>query len=119
MRRHLPRFAATALFVNAACMPSYAADHVLSGLSARDPGYLGGVACGFDDWGPTITLPRRSVWLGHFSGGRFTRMAYGHEREWKNEKLCFPSRSSCARWIGANRRAFHHPEGYWTCLPIR
>jgi hypothetical protein len=78
-----------------------------------------GVPCIFEDWGPVISLPWPSVWLGHFAGGHFVNTAYGPVLDWKDEKVCFPSKASCNRWIGANRRAFHHPEGYWTCLPIR
>jgi len=78
-----------------------------------------GVSCVFQDWGPAISLPWRSVWLGHFSGGRYERTAEASVLDWKDEKVCFPSKASCGRWISANRHAFHHPEGYWTCLPIR
>ncbi len=89
-----------------------------------EPGYVApppteGVPCVFEEGGPDIVLPWRSVWLGHFSGGRFAPAAYGTELNWKDEKVCFPSQGSCNRWISANRRAFHHPEGFWTCLPIR
>jgi len=78
-----------------------------------------GVPCVFEDWGPVIALPWPSVWLGHFSGGRFVPTAYGSALNWQDEKVCFPSKASCARWIGQQRHAYHNPEGFWTCLPIR
>jgi hypothetical protein len=78
-----------------------------------------GVPCIFEDWGPTIALPWPSIWLGHFAGGHFIKTAYGPFLEWKDEKVCFPSKAWCNRWIATNRRIFHRPEGDWTCLPIR
>jgi hypothetical protein len=78
-----------------------------------------GVPCAFEDGGPTIALPWPSVWLGHFSGGRFIQAAYGRALDWQDEKVCFPSRASCSRWISQQRHAFHNPEGFWTCLMIR
>jgi hypothetical protein len=65
-------------------------------------------------------LPWPSVWLGHFSGGRPYCGACGVTLiDWVDEKVCFPSRSVCQAWIAGMRRAFHHPEGYWTCLLLR
>jgi hypothetical protein len=78
-----------------------------------------GVPCIFEDWGPTINLPWPSVWLGHFAGGRFVPAAGGPVLDWQDQKVCFPSKASCNRWISANHRAFHTPEGDRTCLPIR
>ncbi len=78
-----------------------------------------GVACLFEEGAPVISLPWRSIWLGHFSGGASQQTTYGQPLIWKNENVCFPSHASCNRWIHANRRAFHNPEGHWTCLPIR
>ncbi len=79
-----------------------------------------GVACDIWNWAPTIAPSWPSVWLGHFSGGRFETTVYGQPvLDWRNEKVCFPSRRACDRWIAANRSALHNPEGYWTCLPIR
>ncbi|WP_026595470.1 hypothetical protein [Methyloferula stellata] len=78
-----------------------------------------GAPCVFEDWGPTISLPWPSIWLGHFAGGRFVNTAYGRTLDWYDEKVCFPSRAACNRWISGQRRALHHPEGDWTCLPIR
>jgi hypothetical protein len=62
-----------------------------------------------------------SVWLGHFSGGYSHYLGPGESivLDWRDEKLCFPSRGSCNRYISAMRRGFHRPEGYFTCLPIR
>ncbi len=108
---------ATAIAALAAATPSQAAYPGLSGYAGGVP--ADGVSCIFEDGGPAISLPWRSVWLGHFSGGRYTRTTEASLLDWKDEKVCFPSQAACSRWIGANRRAFHHPEGYWTCLPIR
>ena len=62
-----------------------------------------------------------SVWRGHFTGGASAYPGPGSSifLDWRDEQLCFPSRRSCERWIGEMRRAFHHPEGYYTCLAIR
>jgi hypothetical protein len=62
-----------------------------------------------------------SVWLGHFSGGYSHRLAPGLPLvlDWRDEKLCFPSRGSCDRYIRVMRRQFHRPEGDFTCLPLR
>jgi hypothetical protein len=62
-----------------------------------------------------------SVWLGHFTGGYSHRLGAGLPivLDWRDEKLCFSSRRSCDRYMNVMRRDFHHPEGYFTCLPIR
>lgn len=62
-----------------------------------------------------------SVWLGHFSGGfsHYTGPGGVIITDWRDEKLCFPTRASCRRFIGSMRRDYHQPEGYTTCLPIR
>ncbi|WP_036258757.1 hypothetical protein [Methylocapsa aurea] len=84
-----------------------------------------GVACsiGAPPWAPPITaetLPWRSVWFGHFSGGRPFAGPYGQALvDWRDEKVCFPTRASCRAWIHELRRAYHRPEGYWTCLLLR
>jgi hypothetical protein len=115
--RHVLRATAIAVLAGLIGTPSQAAYSDLSvygaGVSAD------GVSCVFEDGGPVISLPWQNVWLGHFSGGRYTRTTEASFLDWKNENVCFPSRASCNRWISANRRAFHQPEGYWTCLPIR
>jgi hypothetical protein len=115
--RHVLRVTATAILAGSIGTPSQADYPGPSGYGAGIP--VDGAACVFEDWGPTISLPWRSVWLGHFSGGRYKRTAEASLLDWKDEKVCFPSHAACNRWISANRRAFHHPEGYWTCLPIR
>ena len=62
-----------------------------------------------------------TVWLGHFTGGYSHYLGPGESvvLDWRDEKLCFPSRGSCNRYIASMRRAYHRPEGYFTCLPIR
>jgi hypothetical protein len=65
-------------------------------------------------------LPWASVWLGHFSGGR--RFEDGNRQifiDWRDDKLCFPSRHKCQAWIAGLRRTYRHPEGYWTCVLLR
>ena len=85
-----------------------------------------GVPCsiGAPVWAPpTATaedLPWASVWLGHFSGGR--RFGGGNGQtfvDWRDEKVCFPSRQTCLAWIAGLRRAYRRPEGFWTCLLLR
>jgi len=78
-----------------------------------------GVPCVFEESGPTIVLPWQSVWLGHFSGGRFVRTSTGPMLDWQDHKMCFPSRASCNRWMRGQQAYFHRPEGYTTCLMIR
>jgi hypothetical protein len=100
--------------------PALAAD--LGVYGAPDAGAAvawGGADCLFEDGGPDISFPWPSIWLGHFSGGLTPQTTYGQPLVWKNEHACFPSKVSCDRWIAANRREYHNPEGHWTCLPIR
>ena len=85
-----------------------------------------GVPCsiGAPFWAPLAAtasvLPWRSVWLGHFSGGREYDGATGKTLvDWRDEKICFPSRQQCDTWISGLRKAYHRPEGYWTCLLLR
>jgi hypothetical protein len=85
-----------------------------------------GVPCsaGAPFWAPPAAtadeLPWRSVWLGHFSGGRPYQDAFGLTLvDWLDEKVCFPSQGACRAWVSHLRRAYHRPEGYWTCLVIR
>lgn len=61
------------------------------------------------------------VWLGHFAGGASAYSGAGGSilLDWRDEKLCFPGRRSCDRWVGRMRQEFHHPEGDYTCLAIR
>ncbi|HEX3496112.1 MAG TPA: hypothetical protein VHT02_02895 [Methylocella sp.] len=85
-----------------------------------------GVPCsiGAPFWEPPAAtaedLPWASVWLGHFSGGRHFKDAIGQTFiDWRDDKVCFPSRHKCQAWIASLRRAYHRPEGYWTCLLLR
>lgn len=85
-----------------------------------------GVACsvGAPFWAPpTATaedLPWASVWYGHFSGGRRYKDGSGQTFiDWRDDKLCFPSRQKCQAWIAELRPAYRHPEGFWTCLLLR
>ena len=85
-----------------------------------------GVPCsiGAPFWAPPMAtaavLPWRSVWLGHFSGGRPYAAGNGQTLiDWRDEKVCFPARQQCQAWIRSLRRAYHRPEGYWTCLLLR
>jgi hypothetical protein len=72
---------------------------------------------------PVVTaedLPWASVWLGHFSGGRHFEDGNGQTFiDWRDDKLCFPSRQRCQAWIAGLRRAYRRPEGFWTCLLLR
>jgi hypothetical protein len=85
-----------------------------------------GIPCsvGAPFWSPPAAtaedLPWASVWLGHFSGGRPYINSYGLTLiDWRDEKVCFSMRRECQAWIGGMRRAYHHPEGLWTCLLLR
>jgi hypothetical protein len=85
-----------------------------------------GVACsiGAPIWSPPVVtaedLPWASVWLGHFSGGRHFESGNGQTFiDWRDDKLCFPSRQKCQAWIADLRRAYRRPEGFWTCLLLR
>ena len=85
-----------------------------------------GVACsiGAPIWSPPAAtaedLPWASVWLGHFSGGRRIEDGGGQIFiDWRDDKLCFPSRQKCQAWITGLRRAYRRPEGFWTCLLLR
>jgi hypothetical protein len=85
-----------------------------------------GAACavGAPLWSPPVAtaedLPWASVWLGHFSGGRRFEAGYGQTFiDWRDDKLCFPSRQECQAWIAGLRRAYRRPEGFWTCLLLR
>ncbi|HQT62836.1 hypothetical protein [Acidiphilium sp.] len=60
------------------------------------------------------------LWLGHFTGGRFTRLNGAPPAlEWKDLYSCFPTAASCLRWQRDNLHAFHGLQGYRTCLPLR
>jgi hypothetical protein len=107
---------------------SHAADSDMGftyGVSGKVTDY-GGHPCsvGAPFWVPPAAtadeLPWRFVWLGHFSGGRPYKDVTGLTLiDWLDEKVCFPSRRPCQDWIARLRRAYHRPEGYWTCLLLR
>ncbi len=96
---------------------------------AAEPSFIpwpAGVPCsaGAPFWAPPLPtagdLPWRSVWLGHFSGGRPYLDCCGVKLvDWRDEKVCFPARRACQVWIKEMRRHYHQPEGYWTCLILR
>lgn len=107
---------------------SHSADSHKNALSADEgePAQVVGIPCsaGAPFWAPPAAtaaeLPWHSVWLGHFSGGHPYQDAFGLTLvDWLDEKVCFPSRSTCYAWVSHLRRAYHRPEGYWTCLLIR
>ena len=107
------RFACAAFFcVFAGCLPAAAAD--LGFGAPLTP--VDGVGC---DAPEVQGFP--GVWLGHFTGGASAYSGPGGSilLDWRDERLCFPSRRSCDRWIAGMRRDFHHPEGSYTCLTIR
>lgn len=96
-------------------------------LSPEEAPETAGIPCsiGAPPWTPPwerrITaqiLPWPSVWFGHFSGGRPDPVFYG-EVDWRDERICFATKARCQSWIAGMRRAFHRPEGYWTCTPLR
>jgi len=96
-----------------------------SPAAGGDPASFG-VACsiGAPIWSPPLVtaedLPWASVWLGHFSGGRHFEDGSGQTLiDWRDDKLWFPSRQKCQAWIAGLRRAYRHPEGFWTCLLLR
>jgi hypothetical protein len=104
---------AAALLLVVSAVPVRAAD---LDVYARRSYATYGVACE----GPEVqTFP--SVYLGHFSGGASQYSGPGGSifLDWRDEKLCFPTRRTCNRWVASMRRDFHHPEGYYTCLTIR
>jgi len=109
--------AATAMVLAGLSAPAQAAD--LGPAVVMAPVPAEGVPCVFEESGPDIVLPWSSVWLGHFSGGRFVNTSTGAALDWHDDKMCFPTRASCNRWVHDQSRYFHRPEGYTTCLMIR
>jgi hypothetical protein len=109
---------AAALLLIVSAVPVRAADldvHARRSYAQRSYATVG-VACE----GPEAqSFP--SVFLGHFSGGASQYSGPGGSifLDWRDEKLCFPTRRTCNRWVASMRRDFHHPEGYYTCLMIR
>jgi len=114
---------ASALSLSASfAIPGHAADLGYGAPAAAEIGVP--CAIGQPFWAPPAptaeTLPWPSVWYGHFSGGRPYRDVYGRIIvDWRDEKVCFASKASCRSWIGELRRAYHSPEGFWTCSPLR
>ncbi len=111
------------------CGPGHAAGNepeISSPASEQIAGF-GGVRCsaGAPFWEPLAEtadeMPWRSVWLGHFSGGRpYEDSNFGTTLiDWLDLKLCFPTRRMCEAWVNGLRRVYHRPEGYWTCLLLR
>jgi hypothetical protein len=82
------------------------------------------IACRLDDpfahAATAEALPWPSVWLGHFSGGHPYTDGSGRTLvDWRDEKVCFPTRELCETWIADRRATFSDPEGNWTCLFLR
>lgn len=87
-----------------------------AGTSIGKPPIFGaGIAC------DATLLPWRSVWFGHFSGGRayYRRGAPAIRLVWEDQKLCFPSRRQCLSWQKVEHRRYRQIEGYTTCLRLR
>ena len=122
-RRHIAWFLTFALALNAS-NSSRAADWA---YGPPPPRYVDspGIPCsvGAPRAPPAATaedLPWASVWLGHFSGGRpFEDDNRKTVIDWRDDKLCFPSRQKCQAWIAGLRGAYRRPEGFWTCLLLR
>ncbi len=101
------------------------ASDAASSAPGRNPASVG-AACpvGTPVWAPPAAtmedLPWASIWLGHFSGGRHFEDGNGQTLvDWRDDKLCFPSRQTCQAWIAGLRRANRRPKGFWTCLLLR
>jgi hypothetical protein len=122
-----PRHFFIALFLSL-CGAGHAAGSgpgTASPTAGGDPANIG-AACqvGAPIWAPPAAtaedLPWATVWLGHFSGGRRFEDSNGSTLiDWRDDKLCFPSRQSCQAWTAGLRRAYRRPEGFWTCLVLR
>lgn len=83
-----------------------------------------GVVCTLNDpfalAATAATLPWPTVWFGHFSGGRPYTDGTGRTLiDWRNEHVCFPTRSKCHAWITEMRHSYSQPEGDWTCMYLR
>ncbi len=104
--------------------PSRAADLAEAPAQAAAPDFsVCSLGLRFEPGVPTAKeLPFRHVWYGRFSGGRPYENKDAQGRvliDWVDQRVCFPSKQSCDAWISQQRREFHHPEGFWTCLPLR
>ncbi len=70
--------------------------------------------------GVLADAPFRDVWLGHFAGGRWVRDPFGAKViDWRDDHVCFASRTRCDLWQGRMRAAFNQIGGYRTCIRIR
>ena len=70
--------------------------------------------------GVVAHLPLRDLWLGHFAGGRWVRDPFGAKViDWRDDHVCFASRTRCDLWQGRMRAAFNQIGGYRTCIRIR
>lgn len=102
------------------CLPGSAADLPETPAAEYSVCSLG---LQFEPGVPTAKdLPFQHVWYGHFTGGRPFEAKDAQGRiliDWVDQRVCFPSKPSCDAWISQQRQAFHHPEGFWTCLPLR
>lgn len=84
-----------------------------------------GLGVGIETSGPQCSATRDlpqwpSVWLGHFSGGRFVPVTVDRSQvDWRDSYFCFASKRDCDGWLRAMRVNFRDVEGYKTCLIIR
>jgi hypothetical protein len=83
-----------------------------------------GVVCTLNDpfslAATAASLPWRSVWLGHFSGGRPYSDGFGRIYiDWRDEKVCFASEAACRAWLRELRKHYSDPEGWVTCMLLR
>jgi hypothetical protein len=120
-RLALGLFIAAILSVCGVCHAAGSASGTAPPAAGADPASFG-VTCSIAArvWAPAEDLPWASVWLGHFSGGRGFEGGSGQIFiDWRDDKLCFPSRQKCQAWIAGLRRAYRRPEGFWTCLLLR
>ncbi|HEY5226448.1 MAG TPA: hypothetical protein VIJ06_06620 [Methylovirgula sp.] len=103
-------------FLAGLALCGFATQSKAQGTSIGKPLIFGdGIAC------EASLLPWRSVWFGHFSGGRayYRRGAPAIALIWQDQKLCFPSRRECLAWQRAEHRHYRQVEGYTTCLRLR
>ncbi|MGI8568019.1 MAG: hypothetical protein ACR2KT_02490 [Methylocella sp.] len=126
-RRLEPRFLFIAAFLSfcGAGHATSSASGTASPAAGGHPARVGAFCqVGAPVWAPPAAtaedLPWASVWLGHFSGGRRFEDGNGQTFiDWRDDKLCFPSRQKCQARIARLRRAYRRPEGFWTCLLLR
>lgn len=112
------RLLSTAAYLSLASV-SYAADWAFGPPPPAAANYWeNGVPCsiGAPFWAPPMAtaavLPWRSVWLGHFSGGRPYAAGNGQTLiDWRDEKVCFPARLQCQAWVRSLRRSITGRKG--------